>query len=82
VVRYLGDAPNPARLEKAIAFSDFKIAAAQEASLGYSANAADAGSAFFRAGQSGGWRDVLTPAQQKRIAQDHGAAMQKIGYLV
>jgi hypothetical protein len=82
VVRYLGDAPNPARLDKAIAFSDFKIAAAQEASLGYSANAAGAGSAFFRAGQSGGWQEVLTPAQQKRIARDHGAAMQKIGYLV
>jgi hypothetical protein len=80
VVRYLGDAPNPARLEKAIAFSQFEIAAAQEVRTGYQANAAEAKSAFFRKGKAGGWRDVLTEAQRQRIETDHGETMRKLGY--
>lgn len=81
MLRYLGDAPNPARLGRAIGFSSFETAAAQEASNGYSANARDAGAAFFRAGKAGGWRQVLTPAQADRIATDHGEIMLKLGYL-
>jgi len=80
VVRYLGDGPNPARLEKAIAFSRFEVAAAQEARTGYNANAPQAATAFFRNGKAGGWRDVLTPAQCARIEADHGEMMQKAGY--
>jgi hypothetical protein len=80
VVRYLGDAPNTARLEKAIAFSRFEIAAAQEAGAGYQANAPQAGSAFFRSGKAGTWRDVLTEAQRRRIETDHGDVMRKLGY--
>lgn len=62
VVRYLGDAPNQARLEKVIEFSRFEIVVSQESGNGYHANARGVASAFFRAGKAGGWRDVLTPA--------------------
>jgi hypothetical protein len=81
VVRYLGDKPNHARLTKAIEFSRFEIAAAQEVQTGYQANAPNAGSAFFRNGKAGDWRDVLTPNQISRIEADHGAMMRKLGYL-
>lgn len=82
VVRYLGDAPKPEGLERAISFSSFEVAAAQEANHGYSANAKNAGAAFFRAGIAGGWREVLTPAQAAKIETDHGAVMRKLKYLV
>jgi hypothetical protein len=81
VVRYLGDKPNPPRLEKAIAFSRFEIAAAQEAQSGYHANVPQAASAFFRNGKAGDWRHVLTRNQRERIEADHGAVMHKLGYL-
>jgi hypothetical protein len=81
LVRYLGDAPNPARLEKAIAFSRFEIAAAQESQSGYHANAPNAATPFFRSGKAGGWRNILAPNQISRIEADHGAMMRKLGYL-
>jgi hypothetical protein len=81
LVRYLGDAPNSARLEKAIAFSRFEIAAAQESQSGYHANAPNAATPFFRSGKAGGWRNILTPNQISRIEADHGAMMRKLGYL-
>jgi hypothetical protein len=36
---------------------------------------------FIRSGHSGQWRDVLTKEQIDRIAADHGAVMDRFGYL-
>ncbi len=35
---------------------------------------------FFRAGKSGGWRDVLSANQIERIVAEHGATMEQFGY--
>jgi len=37
--------------------------------------------AFFRRGEAGGWRDELTPAQVRRIEDDHAPVMRRLGYL-
>lgn len=35
---------------------------------------------FFRSGRAGEWREVLAPAQARRIERDHGEAMVALGY--
>jgi hypothetical protein len=36
---------------------------------------------FFRRGKVGGWVDVLTPEQSRRIEDDHGEVMERFGYI-
>jgi len=80
VVAFLGDPPERARLNRAIAFSSFASLQAQEAAHGYIANSGDSTAPFFRKGESGQWREVLSTAQRLRIETDHGEMMEKFGY--
>ena len=79
IIDYLGGPPEPERLRRAIAFSDFHTLSAQETQHGYTAGG-PAGP-FFRTGKSGAWRDALTPAQAARIENDHRHVMRKFGYV-
>jgi len=81
VITYLGDANNPARLTRAIAFSRFEVLAGQEQRDGYAAHAPGAQGRFFRQGQAKGWQTVLTPAQIARLEADHGEMMRRFSYL-
>jgi hypothetical protein len=81
VIGFLGGTAEAERLARAIGFSSFPVLAAQETAYGYAANALGSASAFFRVGQAGQWRDVLTNAQRLRIEMDHQTVMQKFGYL-
>jgi hypothetical protein len=81
VIDFLGGPPEPARLARAIEFSNFQTLASQEASQGYTANAPTANSPFFRIGQSGQWPSALSMTQRKQIEIDHQAVMQKFLYL-
>jgi hypothetical protein len=79
IIRFLGTGEvEAARLQRAISFSGFDVLAGQEAAGGY--RAAGGAETFFRAGKSGQWRELLTPAQAKRIEAAHGEVMQKFGY--
>jgi len=78
--RFLKLPDDPARVEKAVRFSDFKELARQEAEKGFRERPLHTES-FFRQGKSGGWRDKLTVAQVERIIADHGAVMRRFGYL-
>lgn len=80
VVRFLGGAPEPERLARAVAFSRFAVLQAQEARAGFLERPSQSG-AFFREGRSGGWREALTPQQALRIERDHAAEMRRFGYL-
>jgi hypothetical protein len=80
VVGFLGDQPDPARLDRAIAFSAFAALQAQEAEHGYVADGADSTAPFFRTGKAGQWREILTTAQRLRLETDHAAMMEKFGY--
>lgn len=80
LVRFLGAAPEPERLARAVKFSDFEELRAQEAARGFVEQPAQSGDVFFRIGQAGQWRHVLSAAQAGRIERDHGAVMQRYGY--
>ena len=70
----------PERIDKAIRFSDFKVLSQQETDKGFEERPVKA-ERFFRQGQSGGWRDQLSPDQVQRIVADHADVMQRFGYL-
>jgi RimJ/RimL family protein N-acetyltransferase len=78
--RFLNLPAEPARIEKAIRFSDFRELARQEEEKGFRERPQHT-ERFFREGTSGGWRDKLTVAQFERIVADHGEVMRRLGYL-
>lgn len=78
--RFLRLPTDPARIEKAIRFSDFRVLSRQEAEKGFKERPGKA-ERFFRQGRSGGWRDALSAGQIDRIVADHGAVMRRFGYL-
>ncbi len=69
-----------ARIEKAVRFSDFKVLSQQEADKGFKERPVKA-KRFFLNGQSGGWRNKLTPDQVQRIITDHREVMFRFGYI-
>ena len=79
LTRFLG-LPAPAeRIARAIRFSSFDTLRSLEASRGFVERSSHS-RAFFRQGQAGQWRAVLSPAQVQRICADHRAQMQAFGY--
>jgi len=75
------DLPNDAgRIAKAIRFSDFKEVKKQEEATGFGERSSRAKS-FFRQGETGSWRDSLTPEQAAKIISDHSEMMHRFGYL-
>jgi len=71
---------DPDRLHKAIRFASFEELSRQEAAHGFVERPPNA-SAFFRRGTAGSWTEELTPAQVRRVIDDHGAMMSAHGYL-
>ena len=81
LIRFLGADPPEDRLTRAVAFSDFAVLRAQEEARGFIEQPARSSGPFFRAGQVGQWKAVLTRAQAARIERDHGEVMRRFGYL-
>lgn len=77
---HLGLPSDPARIGRAVQHSRFEELARQEREQGFSERPPDA-QRFFRAGRRGGWREQLTPAQVARVVDEHGALMQRHGYV-
>ena len=69
-----------ARIEKALVFSEFSVLQAQEEELGFREKMPRSES-FFRKGEIGSWRGVLTESQVQQIVADHGPVMRRFGYL-
>jgi aryl sulfotransferase len=68
------------RVRSAIKFSSFDELRQQEEKDGFGEKMPRAQS-FFRKGEIGSWREVLTPAQAQRIVADHAGVMRRFGYL-
>ena len=81
LIRFLGADPPEGRLARAVRFSDFAVLQAQEQAQGFIEQPARSSGPFFRTGQAGQWRAVLTRAQTARIERDHGEVMRRFGYL-
>lgn len=78
--RFAGLPDEPARVRKAVAFSDFKEMQRQEQERGFKERMQKA-KKFFREGGWGVWRRELTPAQAARLIRAHREVMQRFGYL-
>jgi len=80
LIGWLGQPPPPARLKRAIGFSDIAELRAQERAKGFKERVAESTAPFFGAGLPGHWRTVLSPAQRARIERDHATVMARFGY--
>ena len=78
--RFLGLPDDSRRIEKALRFSSFDELQNQEEAGGFTGKSSGAPS-FFRAGEVGSWRQVLTEPQARRLVHDHRGVMQQFGYL-
>jgi Sulfotransferase domain len=79
LVSFMGLNPPRERLVRAIERSSFKALREQEEKRGFKERSPHA-ERFFRAGRSGQWRDILTPAQVDKIVERHKEQMQRFGY--
>jgi hypothetical protein len=79
-LRFAGVEPDPARLDRAIAFASIDELQRQETEVGFR-EAPRKVRNFFRSGTAGGWRDGLSRGQIARIEHDHGTMMDRLGYI-
>jgi hypothetical protein len=80
ITRFMGLKTPRERLDRAIELSSFKNLRQQEEAKGFREKS-ERGTKFFRVGQAGQWRKVLTPAQIDRLVENHREQMQRFGYL-
>ncbi len=80
ILRRAGLPVSAERLASALTQTRFDRLQAQEAAVGFKERLS-AAPRFFRQGQPDRWQVELTPAQIARIERDHGAVMERLGYL-
>lgn len=71
---------NQERIAKAIAAASFEKLKEQEQKSGFNEKP-DNAKQFFRKGQSGEWRSVLSKRQVREMVRAHGEQMERFGYL-
>lgn len=76
---FVGLDPDPAAVQRAVAFAAIDELKRQEAEKGFHEAPRDI-SAFFRRGAAGSWREELTNEQVARIERDHATMMGRLGY--
>lgn len=79
-VRFMGLPHDRDAIRRAIEFSSFEVVKAQEEEHGFRERNPQSAS-FFRKGEVGSWREELTGDQAEQIIADHGAVMERFGYL-
>jgi hypothetical protein len=80
LARHLLFKPSDSELADAIKRSSFEQLREQEEKDGFRERPEKA-ERFFREGRAGQWKEILTPAQIKRIIDAHGEQMARFGYL-
>lgn len=81
MLRFAGIEPDAERVARAVRHSSFEELQHQERASGFRERAKKSTAEFFRKGEAGGWRHVLTPEQTQRVVDAHGDVMQRFGYL-
>lgn len=79
-VRFIGWPHDRAAVEQAERHSRFDVLASQERKAAFREKSPRT-QRFFRKGQRGGWRTVLTAEQVQRVVTAHGDMMRRFGYL-
>lgn len=80
VAAHLGIAAPAASVGAAVAATRFELLQRQEEAHGFAERRPGSTAAFFREGRVGGWRQVLSSDQARRIAATQGAGMARFGY--
>jgi len=65
-------------VERAVALTSFGALQRQEAELGFVEG--PGATPFFRSGRPGGWREILSREQSRRVEDAHAAVMERFGY--
>jgi hypothetical protein len=81
VANHLRQKPTPEQIAEAIALSSFKELHDAEVAAGDFRERSEHGDRFFREGRVGEWREKLSAAQIRSIADKHRDQMVKFGYL-
>ena len=76
---FAGFPTDPDRIHRALEHSRFENLRKQESQAGFRESLQKR--PFFRKGQAGGWREVLSAEQVDAIVRAHGDVMQRFGYL-
>ena len=79
LTKFLGLPASPDRIARAIRFSSFDTLRSMEARQGFVERSSHS-KAFFRQGQAGTWRQILSAEQVERLCADHREQMQAFGY--
>jgi hypothetical protein len=77
---FLGIPVDPERLERAVGFSSFDEMKRQESVTPFVERSKNA-DRFFHTGETGQWKDALSPDDVAFLRQRHGKVMSKYGYL-
>lgn len=77
--RIAGFPEDSERVARALRHSSFEVLKQQEEAKGFREGVG--GRTFFRKGQAGAWREVLSPQQVSAIVSQHGEVMRRFGYL-
>ena len=80
MVHFCGLDEDPARIEKAVNFSQFETVKKQEDEHGFGERMPGAKS-FFRKGQVGSWREEMSEDLAQKLVAAHGPLMRRFGYL-
>lgn len=81
LIKFLRWDYNEQRIRQAAELTSFESLKSSEEQQGFAETSTVAKSGkFFRHGESGRWREVLTPAQIDRVVKNHGPMMEKLGY--
>ncbi|MCP5105265.1 MAG: sulfotransferase domain-containing protein [bacterium] len=79
-VDFVGLDYSPHRIEKALKFSDISEMQRQEKENGFREKPVKC-DVFFRKGDTGSWKELLSPLQVQTVLEDHYDMMQRFGYL-
>ncbi|MEZ6088830.1 MAG: sulfotransferase domain-containing protein [Pirellulaceae bacterium] len=83
VLTFLGWQLDEQRIRQAIELTQFDSLRSREETSGFAERSKKSTSGtFFRRGQSGHWREILTSAQANLVIEHHGLVMRRFGYVV
>jgi hypothetical protein len=78
---FIGQSASPAEIQRAVEWSAFSELSRQEKERGFrEAPRPHAPTPFFRRGETGTWREALSPEQVSRVERQHAAMMRRLGY--
>ena len=78
-LEFVGDDAGSADIERAVRHADFQALQRREREAGFAERKPGA-SPFFRAGQAGAWREILSAEQRICIENANAAMMERLGY--